>query len=279
MTRRQWTFIGFGAAVVLVAGFAIGFAISSDRSPSSSPSPSPSATSFSCTVSIEPTTIVVDPDTGLATDATLVMAGTGFPPSSGVTLLLTGTALDTVTDASGDVELLFAPVAGETYPAPPDLEPGPLTWTVVGWDAPQAPAEFASAPPRVCETQVSVTIELTHTPSPSPPTDLSAGSYGKILADGVRVRIQPALDATVVGALFTGDVVRILAPAQVVDGLVWYQVETVVLQAGGPPIRGYVAAGSDGQVYLEPTTAPPPPTPTPSASPSPSASALTAVGP
>ena len=38
------------------------------------------------------------------------------------------------------------------------------------------------------------------------------------------------------------------SPAQVVEGLVWYQVETVVLQAGGSPIRGYMAAGSDGQV-------------------------------
>ncbi len=271
MSRRQWAFIGFGAAVVLVAGFFIGFAISSGPLASPTPTPSPSAAAFSCTVSIEPTTIVVNPDTGLAEDATLVMVGTGFPPSSGVTLLLTGTAVDTVTDASGSVEFHVAPVAGETYPAPPDLEAGPLTWTVVGWDAPQAPGDFASAPPRVCETRVTITIAFTHTPSPSPPTDLSAGSYGKILADGVRVRVQPALDATVVGALFTGDVVRILSPAQVVEGLVWYQVETVVLQAGGSPIRGYMAAGSDGQVYLEPTTAPPPPTPTPSASPSSSA--------
>ena len=199
------------------------------------------------------------------------MAGTGFPPSSGVTLLLTGTALDTVTDASGTWNSCCARCRRDTIRPRPISKPGPLTWTVVGWDAPQAPAEFASAPPRVCETSVSDHHRFTHTPSPSPPTDLSAGSYGKILADGVRVRVQPALDATVVGALFTGDVVRILSPAQVVEGLVWYQVETVVLQAGGSPIRGYMAAGSDGQVYLEPTTAPPPPTPTPSASPSPSA--------
>ncbi len=223
---------------------------------------------LSCEVSIEPTTIVVDPDTGRATSTTLFMAGTGFPPSSGVTLLLTGASEDLVSDASGSFSFSFPPVSGETYPEPAELEPGPLTWTVVGWDAPEAPGDFASIPPRACETRVTVTIELTHTPSPTPPTDLSAGGYAEILADGVRVRIEPSLEATVVGALFTGDVVRILAPAQVVEGLAWYRVESVVTQSGDR-VRGYVAAGADGQVFLRPTVEPPP-TPTPGPSPSPS---------
>ena len=66
MSRRQWAFIGFGAAVVLVAGFVIGFAISS-TGPRRIPAPALTLRSrFSCTVSIEPTTIVVNPDTGLA---------------------------------------------------------------------------------------------------------------------------------------------------------------------------------------------------------------------
>lgn len=276
MTRRQWTFIGFGAAVVLVAGFALGFALSSgspDQSPSASPSPSGPA--FSCTVGIEPSTIVVNPDNGLANDVGLVLAGTGFPPNSSVSLVLIGTTLDTISDASGSVETLFAPVVGQTYPAPPDLEAGPLTWTVIGWDG-ALPTDSAESPPAsVCDVDVTVTIEFTHAPSTTPsataPTDLSAGDYAQVLADGVRVRATPSTGSTVVGALFTGDVVRILSPAQVVEGLVWYQVETVVLQAGGSPIRGYMAAGSDGQSYLVETTAPPPPTPTPSASPSASA--------
>jgi len=274
MTRRQWTFIGFGAAVVLVAGFAIGFALSSGSpEPSPTPSPTPAA---DCQVSVTPTTIQVDPDTG-ASDDLLFFAGSGFPPSSAVTIAFYGdTALTYTSTASGDFSAEIQAAPGVTYgPPPPAVEAGPMTWTVTGWDGPRPADSAASLPGFVCEVDVTVTIELTHAPTTTPsataPTDLSAGDYAQVLADGVRVRATPSTGSTVIGALFTGDVVRILSPAQVVEGLVWYQVETVVLQAGGSPIRGYMAAGSDGQSYLVETTAPPPPTPTPSASPSPSA--------
>ncbi|MGH2488642.1 MAG: SH3 domain-containing protein, partial [Candidatus Limnocylindria bacterium] len=100
------------------------------------------------------------------------------------------------------------------------------------------------------------------------PTDLAAGGYAEVIADGVRVRIAPSATATVIGALFTGDVVRILAPAQVAEGIAWYRVETVVVQHGDA-MTGYVAAGVEGQPFLRPTSAPPPPTPSPSVTPSP----------
>jgi hypothetical protein len=119
--------------------------------------------------------------------------------------------------------------------------------------------------------EVTVIIELTAVPSATPPTDLVPGGYAEVLADGVRVRVEPSLEATVVGALFTGDVVRILEPAQVAEDLVWYRVESVVTQSGAQ-VRGYVAAGSGSSIYLRPTAEPPPPTPTPSPSPSPSPS-------
>jgi len=269
MTQRR--FMVAALAVVLAVGAAaIGYALAvSSRSPTATPSPTPtSAAGFSCEVSLSPTTIVVNPETGLSADATLFLAGTGFPPSSGVTVVLIGTALDFVSDPSGSFTFTFAPLPGDTYPAPPDLEPGPLTWTVIGWDAAEAPGDFGSIPPQACETRVSVTIELTHTPSPTPPTDLAAGGYAEVIADGVRVRVAPSPTATVIGALFLGDVVRILAPAQVAEGIAWYRVETVVI-ASGQPLTGYVAAGVAGQPYLRPTTAPPPPTPSPSVTPSP----------
>lgn len=269
MSRRR--FMVAALAVVLAIGAAaIGYALAvSSRGPTATPSPSPtSPAGFSCEVSVTPTTIVVNPETGLAEDAVLFLAGTGFPGNSGMTLVLTGTAVDFVSDPSGSFTYTLAPVPGDAYLAPPDLERGSLTWTVIGWDAAEAPGDFGSLPPRVCETEVRVTIELTHDPSPTPPTDLSAGGYAEVIADGVRVRIAPSPTATVIGALFSGDVVRILAPAQVAEGYAWYRVETVVIQSGDP-MTGYVAAGTEGQPFLRPTTAPPPatPTPLPSASP------------
>jgi hypothetical protein len=268
MTRRQLAFAGLAVALAIGAA-AIGYLLAiSSRGPTPSPSPT-SPGGFSCEVSLSPTTLVVNPDTGLpADDAQLFLAGTGFPRSSGVTLVLTGTAIDFVSDASGSFTFTLAPVPGDTYPEPPDLEPGLLAWTVIGWDAPEAPGDFGSLPPQVCEKRVSVTIELTHTPSPTPPMDLSAGGYAEVIADGVRVRIAPSSTATVIGALFSGDVVRILAPAQVVEGIAWYRVETVVVQSGEHK-TGYVAAGLEGQPFLRPTTEPPPPTPSPSVTPSP----------
>jgi len=270
MTQRR--FMVAALAVVLVVGAAaIGYALAvSSRGPTATPSPSPtSPAGFSCKVSVAPTTIVVNPETGLAQDAVLFLAGTGFPGSSGVTLVLTGTAVDFVSDPSGSFTYTLAPVPGDTYPAPPDLEPGSLTWTVIGWDAAEAPGDFGSLPPRSCETEVQVSIEFTHDPSPTPPTDLSAGGYAEVIADGVRVRVAPSATATVIGALFSGDVVRILAPAQVdLEGIAWYRIETVVTQSGEHR-TGYVAAGVEGQPFLRPTTAPPPPTPTPLPSASP----------
>jgi len=244
-------------------------ALAAGCGPSASPtsSPSGSAGALACEVSVSPATFVVDPDTG-ASDDVLFFAGTRFPPNSAVSIYLTGSVLEGTTSDAGSFTLEVEAASDVTHPAPPDIEPGPVTWTVTGWDAPQPPGDFGSVPPRACETQVTVSIELSHAPSPTPPTDLSAGGYAEVIADGVRVRIAPSSTATVIGALFTGDVVRILAPAQVAEGIAWYRIETVVVQSGEHK-TGYVAAGVEGQPFLRPTTEPPPPTPSPSVTPSP----------
>ncbi len=266
MTRRQWLAVWLGGAVVVAIGLGIGFAIGSRPSPTPTPSPSPSAAG-GCEVSASPDMILVDPATGESDDVVFV-AGTGFPAESGVSIYLPETVVDLVTTSAGGFTTEIEAAVGVTHPAPGGIEAGLVTWDVTGWDAPEAPGDFGSVPPRACETAVEVTIELTHTPSQTPPSDLSAGGYAEILADGVRVRVEPSLESTVVGALFTGDVVRILAPAQVAEGLTWYRVESVVIQSG-QPVRGYIAAGADGEVFIRTTVEPPPPTPTPEPSPSP----------
>lgn len=267
MTRRQAALVVVGGAVVLIAGFALGFALS--NRPTADPSPTPS-TAVDCQVSLSPTTFTVDPVSG-ASDDILSFAGSGFPASSAVTIDFApnGAIEDYTATADGDFSAEVRATVGTTHPAPPNIEAGPMTWTVTGWDGPEPPQEGESIPPRACEVELEVTIELTAVPSATPPTDLVPGGYAEVLADGVRVRVEPSVEATVVGALFTGDVVRILEPAQVVEDLVWYRVESVVIQSG-QQVRGYVAAGSGSTIYLRPTAEPPPPTPTPSPSPSPS---------
>jgi hypothetical protein len=267
MTRRQAVLVVLGGAVVLIGGFALGVALS--NRPAATPTPSPSA-AVACQVSVSPTTITVDPVSG-ASDDILSFAGSGFPPSSAVSINFApmSTVLDYTSSASGDFTAEVRATVGTTHPAPPNIEAGEVTWTVTGWDSPEPPQEGASVPPRACEVEVTVTVELSAVPSATPPTDLVPGGYAEVLADGVRVRVEPSLDATVVGALFVGDVVRILEPAQIAEDLVWYRVESVVIQSG-EQVRGYVAAGSGDTIYLRPTSEPPPPTPTPSPSPSPS---------
>lgn len=269
MTRRSPVVLALAAGVVLVVALAIGFGLgrlmtAPDESPTPSPSPSDEA---SCQVTVTPTTIRVDPASG-SSDDVLFFAGTGFPAGGTVEIDFgpSGGTEELVASDSGSFDAAIPASAGTTYTA--DVAAGPLTWTVRGWDEPGASATASPDPEPVCSIELTVTVELTQAASPTPPMDLSAGGYAEILADGVRVRVEPSLEATVVGALFTGDVVRILAPAQVVDGLAWYRVESVVTQSGDQ-VSGYIAAGSDGQDYLRPTGEPPPPTP----SPSPSASA------
>lgn len=271
MTRRQVT-LGATAFVLVVGGVLIGYVLAtgqSEPSPSSSPSVAPSA-ALACEVSVTPDTILVDPDTGASEDV-LFFAGTGFLPNRAVSIFLTGSVVDVTTTGEGGFTTEVTAASGTAYPEPPGIEPGPVTWNVTGWDAAEPPAASASTPPRACQTQVTVTIQLTHQPSATPNLEMSAGSYAEVVADGVRVRVQPSLDATPVGALYNGDVVRIIEPAFVAEGLAWYRVESVVTQSG-ESVSGYMAAGSGDQVYLVPTTAPPPPTPTPSPSPSPTAS-------
>ena len=263
--------MGIAGVIVVVGAAAIGYAVAiSSRGPDATPTPSAaSSPGLACEVSVSPETIVVDPDTGESGDV-LFVAGAGFPPNRAATIYLEGSTLDVTTTGSGGFTTEIQPAPGVTYPAPPNIEAGTVTWNVTGWDAPTGPGSTGSLPPRACETQLTVTIELTHTPSATPALDLSAGSYAEVVADGVRVRVEPSLEATAVGALYTGDVVRILAPALVAEGLAWYRIETVVV-AHGQALHGYMAAGGpDGQAYLRPTIEPPPPTPSPSPSPSPS---------
>jgi hypothetical protein len=266
MTRRQAVLLILGGGVVLVAGLALGFAVA--NRPTASPTPTPS-TAIECQVSVSPTTITVDPVTG-ASDDILSFAGAGFPAGSAVSIDFApmGAVLDYTASEAGGFTAEVRATVGTTHPAPPNIEAGSFTWTVIGWDSPVPPQDAASVPQRACEVDVTVTIELSAVPSATPPTDLSAGGYAEILADGVRVRVEPSLEATVVGALFTGDIVLLLAPAQMAEGLVWYRIESVRTQSG-ETVRGYIAAGADGQVYLRPTGEPPPPTPSPSPSPSP----------
>jgi hypothetical protein len=264
MSRRQFTVAAVAVGLVIGAA-AIGYALAvSSRGPTATPSPSPAGTPVeACQVSVSPNTIRVNPDTGQSEDV-LFIAGTGFPPGVAVSIYMAGSVTDATTTNTGSFTVELGPSSEVAYP----LQPGPAFWTITAWDSPLPPGDFGSLPPRACETRVQVTIELTHEPSPTPPTDLSAGGYAEVIADGVRVRIAPSPTATVIGALFSGDVVRILAPAQVAEGYAWYRVETVVIQSGDP-MTGYVAAGTEGQPFLRPTTAPPPPTPTPLPSASP----------
>ncbi len=249
-------------AIAVLIGYVLGQMMSAAENPTPSPS---SSAAVSCQVTVTPTTIRVEPESS-GSDDVLFFAGAGFPPNSAVQIDFTPAASlqDFTSSDSGTFEATVPASPGSTYET--DVQQGPLTWTIRGWDVAE-PDTASPVPEPVCTAEVTVTIELTEPQSPTPPTDLSAGGYAEILADGVRVRVEPSLESTAIGALFTGDIVRILTPAQEAEGLVWYRIESVVTQSG-ETVRGYVAAGAGGQVYLRPTGEPPPPTPTPSLSPS-----------
>ena len=170
-------------------------------SASASPSPTPAAL---CAVNVEPTTITVDPDIG-ASDDVLVFTGVGFPANGSVSIAFTPatSVLDFPTDARGGFTASVAAAPETTYPAPPDVPLGAVTWSITGWTSPE-PRQS----PAACDTQVVVTIAFTHAPAATPDTTLVAGDYAEITVDGLKVRAAPSLSGTAVGALFPGDVVR-----------------------------------------------------------------------
>ncbi len=134
-----------------------------------------------------------------------------------------------------------------------------------------APIDVPSAQPTGSVPEASASAG-----SPSSPSGgtLGQGTYAKVIVDGLRVRISAKADATAVGALFFGDVVRIRAEAGTSGGFTWYQVETVQT-ANDQPLLGYVAGAKGATPFLEAMAGPPPPTPshTPTPSPAPSGSA------
>jgi hypothetical protein len=136
-----------------------------------------------------------------------------------------------------------------------------------------ATAEVPSAQASGSVPEVSASAEAS-APAPSG-GKLTQGTYARVIVDGLRVRISAKADATAVGALFFGDVVRIRATAGTSGGFTWYQVESVQT-ANDQPLLGYVAGAKGATAYLEAMAGPPPPTPphTPTPSPAPSASAV-----
>ena len=113
------------------------------------------------------------------------------------------------------------------------------------------------------------------TPSPSksaaPAGELAPGTYAQVLVDGLRVRVDAKPDATAVGALFFGDVVRIRASAGKAGGYTWYEVETYQT-INDTPLTGYVAGAHGEEAYLKALAAKPSPTPSHSPTPSPTPS-------
>ncbi len=135
-----------------------------------------------------------------------------------------------------------------------------------------APIDVASSLPTGSLPEASVSVAPSG--SAEPAGTMGPGIYAKVIVDGLRVRIAAKADATPVGALFFGDVVRIRAEAGTSGGFTWYQVETVQT-ANDQPLLGYVAGAKGNTAYLEAMAGPPAPTPshTPRPSPTPSASA------
>ncbi len=143
-----------------------------------------------------------------------------------------------------------------------------------------SPSPSASATVEVPSAQASGSVpEVSASAEASAPAPsggkLTQGTYARVIVDGLRVRISAKADATAVGALFFGDVVRIRATAGTSGGFTWYQVESVQT-ANDQPLLGYVAGAKGATPYLEAMAGPPPPTPphTPTPSPAPSASAV-----
>jgi hypothetical protein len=114
-------------------------------------------------------------------------------------------------------------------------------------------------------------VQLTPSPSPTPtaPSGLVAGAYARVTADGLRIRVAARTNATPVGALFFGDVVKIRSDAASSGGYHWYEIETVQT-ANDQQLTGFIAGAKGDESYLEPMSGPPSPTPPRSPSPSPS---------
>ncbi len=145
-----------------------------------------------------------------------------------------------------------------------------------GSPSPSAPAsvEIVSTAPTGSLPEASPSVAPTG--SAEPTGTLGPGTYARVAVDGLRVRIAAKADATAVGALFFGDVVRIRSTAGTNGGYTWYQVETVQT-ANDQPLLGYIAGAKGGSSYLEALAGPPAPTPSHTPTPSPAASGSAAA--
>ena len=146
---------------------------------------------------------------------------------------------------------------------------------------PSPSATVSAAPPSLAASgslpEASPSGDSGATSEPSA-GELTKGTYAQVMVDGLRVRVSAKADATPVGALFFGDVVRIRAAAGTSGGYTWYEVESFHT-ANDQPVTGFVAGAKGGTAYLKALAGKPSPTPSrsptrePSPTPAPSGSA------
>jgi hypothetical protein len=136
---------------------------------------------------------------------------------------------------------------------------------------PGASASTAVSTPTEAGSAAPATSGPSATGTAAPaPSGLAAGIYARVVVDGLNVRISAKTDATPIGALFFGDVVLIRSDAGMVGGLHWYEIETYQT-ANNQRLLGFVAAGANGQAFLEALAGKPSPTPVPTPTPAPTA--------
>jgi hypothetical protein len=128
------------------------------------------------------------------------------------------------------------------------------------------PSTAASAASRTAPASPSSVASPAQSASPSGGA-LKPGTYARVSADGLRIRVKAKATATPIGALFFSDVVRIRADGGVADGFHWYEIETIQT-TNDLQLTGFVAGAKGDEAYLE--AMPGPPSPTPPRSPSPS---------
>jgi hypothetical protein len=131
-----------------------------------------------------------------------------------------------------------APPTTDTPAPPPTAEASPTTTPTL-------------APPTVTPTAAPIAAAAV----PAQPGGLAVGGAAKVTATGgLNVRDQAARKGKQIGKLNPGATVTLIGGPTQADNFTWWQIE------GANGLKGWVAAGSGSESWLQPTAAAPAPT-------------------
>ena len=143
-------------------------------------------------------------------------------------------------DVSGDATFYRVSLSAATSGATPEASPQggtPAVIAIAATESASTPTPEPTATEEPKATEEATATEAPATEEAGAPTELGPNVIAVANDTNIRVRDQPGTSTNIIGAINTGDRVRVTGESQTVDDIVWWPIEGV----DDPSVVGWVS--------------------------------------